>query len=220
MKKQRDDCSSVISGIKSAVEVDREDNSHVEPSLTIVMGVSGSGKSTFAKWLAKQTQSQFIEADDFHSEASKEMMSAGEALTEKERAPWIANMLNFFQSHLQKKLNDNNSNNFQKSPSYVLAYSGLKANHRNMFSQLPCKVTFYHMEVSKAELERRLKRRASSSSHFMSAKLLQSQLDALEPFEQDRQEVITIDANNSITNIKQQLMAIHTNRNRFEHGGI
>lgn len=180
-----------------------------EATLTIVMGVSGSGKSTFAKWLAKQTQSQFIEADDFHSEASKAMMSAGVPLTEKERAPWIARMLGFFESQLEKKIDNISSNNTHKRQSFVLAYSGLKANHRNMFSQLPCKVVFYYMHVSKDELERRLCKRANSSNHFMSAKLLQSQLDALEPFEQDKQEIITIDANNSITNIKQQLIAVH-----------
>ena len=57
--------------------------------LIIVMGVSGSGKSTVARELAAKLSYEFVEADDFHSEQAKQRMSKGLPLTDDMRLPWV-----------------------------------------------------------------------------------------------------------------------------------
>jgi gluconokinase len=57
--------------------------------ILLVMGVTGSGKTTIAKMLAERLAYVFLEADDFHSPANKEKMHAGIALTEADRLPWL-----------------------------------------------------------------------------------------------------------------------------------
>jgi gluconokinase len=56
----------------------------------IVMGVSGSGKTTIGTMLAKETGWTFLDADDFHSPANKAKMASGHPLNDDDRAPWLA----------------------------------------------------------------------------------------------------------------------------------
>ena len=57
--------------------------------ILIMMGVTGTGKSTVAKELGKETGWQFAEGDDYHSEANKAKMASGHPLTDEDREPWL-----------------------------------------------------------------------------------------------------------------------------------
>ncbi|KAM2199927.1 hypothetical protein ACFX1X_002310 [Malus domestica] len=60
----------------------------------VIMGVSGAGKSTIGEMLARETNSSFIDADDFHPQSNKEKMRKGIPLTEEDRMPWLEKLRN------------------------------------------------------------------------------------------------------------------------------
>src|SRR2546423_15600680 len=62
------------------------------PSVIVVMGVSGSGKTTVAQLLAERLGWRFAEADEFHSPANVAKMRAGIPLTDEDRGPWLASI--------------------------------------------------------------------------------------------------------------------------------
>ena len=133
--------------------------------LFIVMGVSGSGKSTVAKVLADELNYVSMEADDFHSAEAQLHMSQNKPLTDEHRRPWIAAMLAYLQA-LAPSCNG-----------VVLAYSGLKKQHRQQFRQLPFHCHYLYLHGEKSVLVKRLEAR---QDHFFPAKLLDSQFAALE----------------------------------------
>ncbi len=165
---------------------------NINPRLIVVMGVSGSGKSTLAKALSAHLKFLFMEADDFHLPSSIDKMASGIPLDEGDRAPWINAMCHF----LTKEPHDT-----------VLAYSGLKKNHRVRFRQLGYKIHFIYLRGNVQSLQTRLQNR---DNHFMAQSLLESQLQAMEA--PDNESDITpmdiddfTDLDASITFIKQTL---------------
>lgn len=135
------------------------------PMLFIVMGVSGTGKSTLAKAIAKEFAIIYLDADDFHSEQAKQHMAANKPLTDEMRKPWLVKILN----HLKLL--------YQQGESVVLAYSGLKAAHRALFRELPFHCQFFCLNADKKLIASRISQR---KEHFFSAQLLDSQYEALE----------------------------------------
>ena len=63
----------------------------MKPRLMVVMGVSGSGKSSIALSLANALNATYLDADDYHSATNIDKMSRGEALTDADRWPWLEN---------------------------------------------------------------------------------------------------------------------------------
>lgn len=129
------------------------------------MGVSGSGKSTLASALAKQLDFILIEADDFHSEEAIALMQSGQPLNDTLREPWITRLE---QELLKRK---------QHNQSCVLAYSGLRREHRSRLFNTGFRTFPYLLQVDLPTLQQRMKNRPN---HFMPASLLQSQLAAME----------------------------------------
>src|SRR6188768_14337 len=86
-------------------------------NLIIVMGVSGSGKSSVATAIANHYQYCFLDADDFHSQENKRHMASGQPLTDEMRIPWVNSIKEYLQS----------ANSEQKH--CVLAFSGLRKQH-------------------------------------------------------------------------------------------
>ena len=163
--------------------------------LILVMGVSGSGKTTIAKKLSDELHGCYLDADDFHSVQARQQMANGQPLTDQQREPWIAAMLKHL---LSIKKN---------GQPIVLAYSGLKRKHRQAFYRLPFNVHGVMLSVTFEDLKRRLETR---KGHFFSSDLLASQFDALEDPKKD-DAVQSIDASQSINAITVDIINALTN---------
>ncbi|MEO8144155.1 MAG: gluconokinase [Betaproteobacteria bacterium] len=130
--------------------------------IVVVMGVSGSGKSTVGQLLAARLDYPFLDADEFHPPENVAKMAAGTPLTDADRWPWL------------EKLNEK----LIASRSAVLACSALKESYRAALARgLPdCRIV--HLRGSIELIRARLKER---QHRYMPASLLESQFAALEP---------------------------------------
>jgi gluconokinase len=144
----------------------------------LVMGVSGSGKTTIGEILAQKHQWQFKDADDFHPQVNKDKMQCGEALTDTDRRPWLAALHQEIDRALQT-----NSN-------LVLACSALKSAYRQVLADDTDRVKFVYLKGSFELIQHRLQ---SRQGHFMNPDLLRSQFDDLE----EPEEAIVVDISNS-----------------------
>ena len=70
------------------------------PLALVVMGVSGSGKTTIGRLLAARLRWPFFDGDDYHSEANVARMAAGHPLTDADRQPWLGQLRDLIQEHL------------------------------------------------------------------------------------------------------------------------
>ena len=126
----------------------------------VVAGVSGCGKSTIGLALAEHIGWPFIEADDFHSQTSREKMTAGEPLDDADRAPWLAAL---------------NAELLQRAPA-VLACSALKQSYRDQLSKgLSTRIIWIDLSRELA-----LERVSGRSEHFMPTSLVTSQFETAE----------------------------------------
>nr|WP_325051497.1 gluconokinase [Cellulomonas rhizosphaerae] len=128
----------------------------------VVMGVSGTGKTTVGRLVAERLGATFIEGDDLHPAANVESMRAGIPLTDEQRAPWLA----LIRDAMDAAGGDT-----------VVACSSLRRSYRDVLREAHGRVRFVHLVVPPDELARRLEARAG---HFMPATLLASQLATLE----------------------------------------
>ncbi|WP_433965045.1 gluconokinase [Tunturiibacter gelidiferens] len=135
--------------------------------IVVLMGVSGSGKTTIGTLLAERAGAVFADGDDYHPLANKEKMAAGQPLDDRDRQPWL--------EVLNRLLRDW----FAEGKSGVMACSALKARYRETLQAGMPKgaVSFVVLEASKEMLAARLTER---KHEFMSPGLLDSQLATLE----------------------------------------
>jgi len=131
----------------------------------ILMGVTGSGKTTVGQRLASEVGWQFLDADDFHPPANKAKMHAGMPLTDEDRWPW----LDALHDTITKALADGRGT--------VLACSALKASYRDRLSDDLAGVHYVLLDGDYAVLQSRL---AHRPGHFMNPALLDSQIATLE----------------------------------------
>lgn len=135
------------------------------PQTLVLTGVAGAGKSTVGRALAERIDAVLLDADDFHSDAARQLMADGIPLGDAERDPWIA------------RLADELAVRAGAGERVVLACSALRREHRARLVGAAADVAIVHLEVGREELARRL---AGRDDHFMPAELLESQLDSLE----------------------------------------
>lgn len=133
-------------------------------SVFIIMGVSGTGKSTIGKMLSEALHIPFYDGDDFHPEANVKKMSAGNPLNDDDRRGWLIRLNELAKAH--------------KSKGAIIACSALKKIYRDLLGDgMGSQLTFIHLEGSFELIKSRLE---SRKGHFMTSTLLQSQFDTLE----------------------------------------
>jgi carbohydrate kinase (thermoresistant glucokinase family) len=140
------------------------------PSPIVVMGVSGSGKSTVGAALAHRLGMPFADADTLHPEANIAKMSAGEPLTDEDRYPWLEAVGEWLADHRG-----------------VMSCSALKRKYRDQLRAHCPRIEFLHLSGSPDLIERR---QAGRPGHFMPTSLLRSQFDTLEPLGPDEHGVV------------------------------
>ena len=139
--------------------------------VAIVMGVSGTGKSTLGHALAARLDWAFYDADDLHSAAAKAKMAEGHGLTDADRAPWLQRVRAVICEHLEGERGDGERG-------AVVACSALRAAYRHVLAQPGEPVRFLWLDVPASVLAERL---AQRPGHYARADLLPSQLRTLEP---------------------------------------
>ena len=158
--------------------------------MIIISGVSGAGKTTVGKLLARELGWRFIEGDDFHPAANIEKMRSGHPLTDKDRWPWL------------EQLRQQIERSFSAGENAVLACSALKRAYRDHL-RVSDKVKFVFLRGDYAVVEKQLR---SRYEHFMDANLLQSQFDDLEEPQPD-EDVLTIELERTSEDIAKRIKA-------------
>jgi gluconokinase len=157
--------------------------------IVILMGVTGTGKSTIGRLLVAKTGWEFAEGDDFHSAANVAKMQAGTPLTDEDRAPWLASLHQHIVDWHQRGVNG------------VMTCSALKQKYRDTLSAdlPPDEVKFVVLQASKEVIAQRLSQR---HEHFMNPNLLDSQLATLE----DPKDALHVSVDTSPEKIVQQIL--------------
>jgi gluconokinase len=137
-----------------------------EPTVVVVMGVAGCGKTTIGKRLAEALDATFEEGDAYHDAANVEKMRAGTPLTDTDRAPWLARLGAMVDDWLAEGRRT------------VLACSALKASYREVLIGARDGVVLVHLTGDETLIRARLDARRN---HYMPPTLLTSQLATLEP---------------------------------------
>jgi len=132
--------------------------------IIVVMGVSGSGKTTVGTMLADAIHCSFLEGDSLHTKENIEKMSHGHPLTDSDRAPWLAAI----RAHILKF--------FNRGEDLVVVCSALKQQYRDLLAEgVP--ITWVYLKGSEELIRSRMKHRLH---HFMKADMLRSQFETLE----------------------------------------
>ncbi len=157
----------------------------------IMMGVSGSGKTTVGEALAKRLGAPFRDADEFHPQSNKAKMSAGIPLTDEDRWPWLDAIAAAIREAPPER-------------TIVVSCSALKKVYRARIIKGAVRpVTFVYLEGSKAVLSERL---AGRKGHFFPPELLDSQLATLEPPGAD-EPAVTISVDQPVDSIVAAIVA-------------
>jgi len=159
--------------------------------ILVLMGVSGSGKTTVGKLLAEGLGWTFIDADDFHPQANIEKMRRGIPLTDDDRRPWLAALRSRIEAARANKEN------------VVLACSALKHAYQDYLEHAGADCVHYvYLKGSEAIIRDRLAKR---TGHFMNPVLLHSQFETLEPPEHAVTVDVTPPAEEVVAEIRREM---------------
>jgi gluconokinase len=136
--------------------------------LVVVMGVSGSGKTTAGEALAARLGLRYADADRFHPQANVDKMHAGQPLTDEDRWPWLDAVGEWLAGYTETGA--------------VVSCSALRRVHRDRLRDKAPTAVFWHLAGPETLVQKRMDARRD---HFMPASLLHSQYAALEPLEND-----------------------------------
>lgn len=149
-----------------------------EPTVFVVIGVSGSGKTTIAGLLATRLGVAFEEGDDLHPQANIEKMAAGHPLDDGDRGPWLERVRHWIEARLDA------------GECGVITCSALKRSYRDALHGRDSGVVFVYLEGDESTFADRL---ACRTGHFMPPSLLTSQFATLEEPDAD-EPAIVVDA--------------------------
>lgn len=146
-----------------------------DPAVIVVMGVSGSGKSTIAAMLAHRLRWTYEDGDWFHPKSNVEKMHHGEPLDDADRWPWLYAIADWIDA---TRSTGNHG---------IVACSALKRTYRNILIGDRRDVRLVYLEGDRDLIARRI---ATRADHFMPAELLDSQFAALEPPKADEHPIV------------------------------
>jgi gluconokinase len=155
--------------------------------IIVVMGVSGSGKTTVGAMLAAAMECPFLEGDSLHSKENVDKMSDGIPLTDADRAPWLA------------AIHARILEVFRRGLDLVVACSALKRQYRSVLAK-DVPITWVYLKGSPALLRARLEHRPG---HFMKADMLASQFEALE----EPDDALVVDASLPPSAVVERILA-------------
>ena len=163
------------------------------PLVLIVMGVSGSGKSTIAEAMADALHWPYQEGDALHPPSNVQKMHHGIPLTDSDRAPWLASVRAWIDARVAAGEHG------------LITCSALKRAYRAGLVGGRPNVRLLYLKADAAVLEARLRQR---TGHFMPASLLESQLDTLEePGAEERPIVVPVEGEREAT-VRDALAAV------------
>ncbi|MFC4858173.1 gluconokinase [Actinophytocola glycyrrhizae] len=142
-------------------------------ALVVVMGVSGSGKTTVGVALAERMGVPFADADDFHSPGNVAKMRSGEPLTDVDRRPWLLTIGTWLAEH--------------DGAGAVVTCSALKRVYRDTLREAAPTVTFLHLHGDRDIVRKRV---GAREGHFMPESLVDSQYADLEPLGPDERGTV------------------------------
>lgn len=145
-----------------------EEQTRPLPMVVVVMGISGSGKTTVGELLAARAGVPYADGDAFHSAANVAKMHSGFPLTDEDRGPWLRAIGAFLRA--------------RREGGVVVSCSALRRRYRDVLTAAAPELVYLHLDGSAAVIGERVARR---EGHFMPASLLASQLAALEPLGPD-----------------------------------
>jgi gluconokinase len=148
------------------------------PVIVVLLGVSGSGKTTIGRRLAERLRWPFFDGDDFHPEENLTKMARHQPLTDADREPWLDRLAELIETSIAA------------GRSAVIACSALRRAYRERLARGHREVTFVYLRGSFELIRDRLARR---QGHFMPIDLLPSQFEALE----EPLDAVTVDIRQS-----------------------
>jgi gluconokinase len=158
------------------------------PLAIVVMGVSGSGKTSVGRALAAALGCAFYEGDDYHPPANVRKMAAGQPLTDADRKPWLAALHGLLLAETTKGV------------SLVLACSALKESYRKQLEGGKLSLRYVFLKGDYDLIVGRMHQRLG---HYMPESLLQSQFDTLE----EPANAIVVDVTKPVDEIVRNILA-------------
>lgn len=163
----------------------------VAPPVVVVMGVSGSGKSTVGAALAARLGVPFADGDDLHPAANIAKMAAGRPLDDADRRPWLEAVGRWLADHRDR--------------GGVVTCSALKRSYRDLLRRFAPQAELVHLHGRHDVIARR---QADRLDHFMPPSLLDSQFAALEPLDTVEAGVV-LDVDGDVSSIVDRYLAVH-----------
>lgn len=157
----------------------------------VVMGVSGSGKTSLAQLLSEQLGWPYAEADEFHPAENIAKMSAGHALNDVDRWPWLRSIRDWMSAHAEN------------GTGTIVTCSALKHVYRDLLREARGRVVFVHVKAPAEVIQDRLDHR---EGHFMPPSLLPSQFATIEELAPD-EDGFNIENNTTPADLAQRTLA-------------
>lgn len=162
------------------------------PLHVVVMGVSGTGKTTVAQALAEHLDAAFAEGDDFHPPANVAKMTAGSPLTDDDRWPWLRDLAAWTRAQSER------------ARSTVMTCSALRRVYRDVLRTGAADTFFLHLDAPEDVLLERM----GARKHYMPSTLLRSQLETLEPLAADENGATVDSTRAPVTVVAEAVAAI------------
>lgn len=159
--------------------------------VVVVSGVAGSGKTSIGTLLARRLGVEYADADDFHPEANRRKMAAGEPLTDADRGPWLAAIGEWIDGRLAAR------------ESGVVSCSCLKRRYRDALRLDRQSARLVFLEVGEETIRERLTLR---HGHFFPKMLAASQFEELEEPASD-EPIVVVDGSLSKDEVVTQIIA-------------